>query len=124
MARLTDRRFEQAKPILDRYRDKLAQSQNHSFHAGFLEKELRELWRMGYQELKGVMKDLSRRPGYTHLAAYYMEHSNAGSGVAEEFKDTLAALYGVRHYHADDREEKQRAFWAAFGTSGGETPAG
>jgi hypothetical protein len=66
---------------------------------------------VGYQELKQIIIDLSKRDHYRYLAAHYMENSNA-TGVVTEFQGELAAMYGIRsYYHAPDREEKQKAFW-------------
>jgi hypothetical protein len=109
MANLTQRRFEKAKPLLDKYREQLHSTGHTS--AEDLEHELRECWGVGYQELKQIIIDLSKRDHYRYLAACYMENSNAPC-VIEEFKAVLAAMYGIKSYdHAPDREEKQRAFW-------------
>lgn len=109
MASLTPRRFEAARPILDKYREQLHRTGH--VDAGDLEGELRKCWNIGYQELKDIIIDLAKRDEYRYLAAYYMEHSNA-PGVVTEFQGTLAALYGVEsYYHAPDREEKREAFW-------------
>ena len=111
MARLTERRFEKAKAILDKYREDLHRT--GSISAGILEKELRDCWDTGYQELKGIIIDLSKRDHYRYLAAYYMEHSNA-PGVVAEFKPVLAALYGIKYYDGPEREHGRKAFWAGL----------
>lgn len=107
MARLTDRRFHSAKLILDRHNKRLLETR--FLDAGGFERELRELWGMGYQELKWVMIDLCKKPEYTLLAARYME--SGSPGVVCEFQPTLASLYGVDYYHAADREQRQKEFW-------------
>lgn len=80
--------------------------------AGILERELRDLWGMGYQSLKDVMIDiLSNHAEYSHLAAYYMEHSNT-PGVVTEFQSPLAKLYGLSSWSYDDaKEQKREEFW-------------
>lgn len=107
MGRLTEARFQAAKPILDRYRDQLLRTRR--LDAGQLEQELKAVWKQHYQGLKPLMIDLSKRPGYVHLAARYME--GGSPGVVSEFQGPLAELYGITHYHADDREVKRREFW-------------
>jgi hypothetical protein len=109
MYRLTERRFARAKPILDKYRERLHTAGDIS--AGELERELRDCWGVGYQALKGIIEDLAKRNHYRYLAAYYMEHSSA-PGVVSEFKPVLAKMYGIRSYgHSPDRESKREAFW-------------
>ena len=109
MASLTERRFTKAKPILDQYRDQLHTSGRIS--TSDLEHELRECWNIGYQELKGIVLDLSKRDHYRYLAAYYMEDGH-GVGVVTEFKGRLAELYGIESYdNCPNREEKREAFW-------------
>jgi hypothetical protein len=71
--------------------------------------ELKELWKLGYQDLKPIMIELAKKPEYTALAARYME--GGSPGVVAEFKGPPAKLYGISHYHSDDREEKKKAFW-------------
>lgn len=107
MARLTEARFQKAKPILDRYREQFHRTRH--LNTTLFEKDLKEIWGLHYQELKTVMIDLSRRPEYLYLAARYME--GGSPGVVSEFQSPLAALYGLRYYHAPDREERQREFW-------------
>jgi hypothetical protein len=53
---------------------------------------------------------MSNHDEYTHLAAYYMEHSNA-PGVVTEFQPSLAKLYGIRWYGDNTREAKRAAYW-------------
>ena len=109
MYRLTDRRHEKARDVLERYRHLLHDHRSLDCHQ--FEHELRELWDIGYQELKDIFEDLLRRfPQYEHLAAYYMEHINP-TGVVVEFQEPLAKLYGAEWYHASDREEKRDSYW-------------
>ena len=110
MYRLTERRKVKAREVLDRYTRQLHDSR--AIVAGQFEHELRQLWRLGYQTLKDIMIDiLSNHPEYAHLAAYYMEHSNA-PGVVSEFQEPLATLYGLTSwYYDDDTETKRTAYW-------------
>ena len=108
MASLTQRRFEKAKHILDKYHKQLHETGQYSTSA--FEKELRDCWGIGYQELKAVIIDLSKKETYRYLAARYME--SGCPGVVMEFKRTLAEMYGIKSYdHSPDREEKRKAFW-------------
>ena len=109
MYRLTKRRKEKAREILDRYTQQLY---NQRSIDGPLERELRELWKVGYQELKWIMIDmLEKHPEYAHLAAHYMEYSN-GPGVVMEFQGSLAEVYGLSSWYYDAEKEKKRAaFW-------------
>jgi hypothetical protein len=111
MSRLTNRRLEKGGAILERYRAQLYA--RGSFNALAFEHDLRGCWNLGYRGLKGIMQDLLTRPRYRYLAAYYMERSNA-TGVVCEFQQPLANEYGIEWYHADDREEKRRAYWERF----------
>lgn len=108
MFTLTERRFESAKPILDKYLEKLRS--NHQYDTGSLEHELRQSWNTGYQEIKDIMIQLLDVDEYSTVAAWYMEHSNA-PGVVSEFQGPLANLYGVASYNSPDREEKKEQFW-------------
>ena len=108
MSKLNDERLQEAKEILERYRDTLLKI--HTFDARSLERELRKLWNVGYQELKPLIYAMAQHGRYQEVAAYYMEHSNA-PGVVSEFKPHLAALYSMKSYNAADRAEKQKAFW-------------
>ncbi len=115
MASLTENRFNKAQPIFDRYTRILLETQHLPFPE--FEKELKELFGMGYQELKGVMIDLSKKTEYVLLAARYMEEGYPS--VISEFKHHLATLYGVENFHGPDRDEKQKEFWAkAFAQRG------
>jgi hypothetical protein len=108
MYRLTEDRFEKAKPILERYRTQL--HNRGKINARGLEKELRKCWDSGYQEVKDIVKRLSKTTRYRYLAAYYMEHSETG-GVVTEFWPTLSELYGIDYYQSPMREKKREAFW-------------
>jgi hypothetical protein len=110
MYRLTQRRKEKALDILDRYTKCLHDTR--SMDAAWLERELRDVWGLGYQTLKGIMIDmLANHHEYAHLAAYYMEHSN-GPGVVSEFQVPLARLYGITSwYHDDSKEQKRQEYW-------------
>jgi hypothetical protein len=109
MYRLTERRKSQAREVLDRYTRMLHGARE--FEPLQLERELCDLWGVGYRSLKGIMIDMvSNHPEYAHLAAYYMEHSNA-PGVVSEFQATLASLYGLTWYHDAAREAKRAEYW-------------
>jgi hypothetical protein len=107
MATLTEARFDKTKAILDRYNERLLQTGKLDFHA--FEADLKDIWKLGYQGLKQIIIDLSKREEYVPLAARYMEEGMPG--VAAEFKIPLAKLYGISHYHSEEQEEKRKAFW-------------
>lgn len=104
-----EKRRESAQPILENYRAKLFA--NRSFDAQAFERELRDLWKTGYQEMKSISLDMLKNERYREVAAYYMEHSNAGTGVAAEFKLALASLYGVKSFHAAECDDMRERFW-------------
>ncbi len=110
MYRLTERRKVKAREVLDKYTRELHDTRGIT--AGQLEHELRQLWVLGYQNLKDIMIDiLSNHSEYAHLAAYYMEHSNT-PGVVSEFHQPLAQLYGLTSWYYDDQKETKRAaYW-------------
>lgn len=128
MARLTEERLDVARPILDRYRDKLRRDRFFSAHA--IERELSDALRLGHQEVTGVVVDLLEMPDYRLVAAYYMENVNADMlgppdqarrdpGVAAEFMSPLAVLYEIESYGAPDRDAKRAEFWRrAFADTG------
>lgn len=109
MASLTEPKFKKAKHILDKYNEQLHRT--HELHDTQLEHELREIWGIGYQELKGIMIDLSRLPDYQLLAVRYME--SGFPGVVSEFKSTLAKIYGMEDFDIDrnEREQFRKRFW-------------
>ncbi len=111
MASLTPRRFEKAEPILKKYREQLHRTGDTS--ACDLEVELRACWNLGYQELKEIFIELSKRDYYKYLAAHYMDHP-VGPGVVMEFQGTLAKLYGMKSYNPDPDCEERRAFWLSM----------
>ncbi len=110
MYRLTEHRKEKARDVLDRYTRQLHDTR--SIAVVRLELELRQVWGVGYQTLKHILIDiLANHPEYAHLAAYYMEYSNA-SGVVSEFQRPLAKLYGLSSWYYDgEKETKRTAFW-------------
>ena len=109
MYRLTDRRKAKAREVFDRYTRELHDT--GAIENFRLEFELRQLWDIGYQSLKGIMIDiLTNHSEYAHLAAYYMER-NGSAGVVSEFKQPLAKLYGLSWYHDEEREAKRAAYW-------------
>ena len=110
MYRLTERRLAAAREILDRYADWL--QERRRIDPGMLEKELREIWGIGYQTLKDIIIDMLNQDRYRLIAAYYMQHQNA-PGPVSEFQPHLARLYGTRMYDPFDKEGKQKAFWEA-----------
>ena len=110
MYRLTERRLAAAQEILDRYADWL--QDRHGINSAMLEKELRDVWDIGYQELKDIIIDMLNQDGYRLIAAYYMQHQSA-TGPVSEFQPHLARLYGTRMYDPFDEEGKQSAFWEA-----------
>jgi hypothetical protein len=108
MYRLTQKRLDAAKDILSKYRKQLFSQ--HSFDAGMLELELRQIWNVGYRPLKDIMIAMLAEDSFREVAAYYMQNSNA-PGPVSEFKRALAEMYGVTHYDAQDRREMQDAYW-------------
>ncbi|HUE69845.1 MAG TPA: hypothetical protein VMP01_03060 [Pirellulaceae bacterium] len=111
MYKLTERRLEAARDILEKYREQLHRS--GSISAMSLEKELRDCWGgMGYQTLKGIIIDMLNNERYRLVAAYYMQHQNA-PGPVSEFKPHLARLYGTPTYDPFDKQGTRKAFWEA-----------
>ena len=109
MYRLTDRRLAKAEHLLEKYRSEL--SEHGRFNVTVMDRELKELWDIGYQELKGVIIDMYKnRERYQYVAVYYMEHSN-DTGVAGEFRPSLADAYGLKHYRNDAIDASRTLFW-------------
>jgi hypothetical protein len=116
MYKLTERRLEKAKPILEKYRAELHGS--GSVMARDLERELKDCWNTGYRELKDIFIQLSKITHYRYLAAFYMEHSAQGR-VVSEFWSPLVELYGMssrKEYHDPETDQKREAFWQKFNT--------
>lgn len=110
MNELTPDRKEIAKDILARYT--IALHNNRRISVTPFELELRQVWNMGYSEIKDVMIDIIKNHSeYTHLSAYYMENSNP-VGVVAEFQQPLTELYGLSSWYYDaDKESKRNEFW-------------
>ena len=109
MYRLTDQRLAKAKHLLEEYRGKLAE--HGRFNVTTLDHELKQLWDIGYQELKDVIEDMYKKHSrYQYVAVYYMEHSN-DTGVVSEFQPLLANAYGLEDYYDGEREASQKLFW-------------
>ena len=109
MSRLTERRLEKARPILEKYREDYLC--NGRIETGQFENELRACWNMGYQELKDLIEDMLKIPQYRRIAAYYMQFSNP-PGPVSEFKPHLAKLYGLETYDCKERHAARDAYWA------------
>jgi hypothetical protein len=86
------------------------------FNAEGFEKELRKCWHTGLPQVKDIVKRLSQTPRYRYVAAYYMEHSDAGKKPLTEFWPMLSELYGVPYYQNLMRESKRKAFWRKLRT--------
>jgi hypothetical protein len=115
MHRLTPRRFAAAQPLLDQYRAELFA--RWAFNVGRLEQALREIWHVREAELGQIIRDLVNDDRYREVATYYMEHRNT-AGVAPEFEQPLAEVYGAESWYAPDLEQKRTAFWErAFQTA-------
>jgi hypothetical protein len=110
MATLTPKRLEQAREILDRHNAALLKRPDYDL--GTMERELKEVWGLNYQSLKGIIIDLSKRDEYALLAAKYMEHGTPG--IVSEFQRPLANLYGAEYFRSADYNEKREAFWARY----------
>ncbi len=108
MAELTEKQFDDAKSTIEQYREKL--SKVKQFDARSFERDLRKIWDLGHQEVKGLIVELSHHGRCEQVAAYYMEHSNA-PGVVIEFQRRLAELYGISSYQSSDRVSKQNEYW-------------
>ena len=111
MYKLTDRRRKAVEGILEKYRTLLLT--NGKYDVRSFEGELRACWKIGYQELKSIIEQLSRIERYRYVAAHYMEYPQV-PGVVSEFQPVLVRLYGISHYHSEDREEKRAIFWEAM----------
>ena len=111
MCRLTDHRKTEAREVLDRYNQQLHDTRK--ICRSDLELKLRDIWGLGYQNLKGIMIDiLSNHPEYEHLAAYYMDVDYDGiTGVVMEFQQPLAKLYGLTSWHDEEKKAKRTAYW-------------
>lgn len=94
MFKVTDRRLEKARPTLDDYVRKL--DEFRKFDAGSLEKELKDIWGTGYQEIKSAIVDLYKNHGgdYGRVAEYYMRHQAPAGMMNRSFKSAL----GVRDH--------------------------
>jgi hypothetical protein len=110
MYRLTHKRKKLARDILEKWTREL--HDRRWIDARLMEHELRECWQLGYQELKDLMIDtMENHSEFAHLAAWYMEHSNA-TGAVVEFQGPLSRLYGLRSwYYDDERDAKHAAYW-------------
>jgi len=107
MIKLTERRIQQAREILDRYRDELWE--RRSFNLKELERELLQVWELGYRELKHLIVDLATWNDYELIAVKFME---AGApGVDSEFRTPLAKIYGIAGYNSPQRKQKQADYW-------------
>lgn len=108
MYRLTERRFEAALSIFEKYQTHI----DAGYHINSLafERELRDCWNVGYRELKDILIQLLSNPRYELLAASYMETSNGGQ-IVTEFQESLERLYGSQQCHGSDWTQKRDDFW-------------
>lgn len=110
MYTLTEKRLEEAKPILNEFRDRL--HSEGSIDALDFERRLIEGLGCGKVDFKEVSKQLLKTDEYLYLAAYHMENSNGPRDlVALEFKTSLAKIYGVDIYGSEGMEEARERFW-------------
>lgn len=114
MYKLTERRFDDAEAILEDARASLIE--RGAFNASVFERQLSEIWNVGYQEIKDLMNDIVKRfPRFKYVAVYYMENSNP-SGVVLEFQDTLATEYGLSSFNLDAIAKLRAEFWESART--------
>jgi hypothetical protein len=113
MYRLTDKRKEKAMPILQKYKTEL--DAGGKINVIKFENELCACWNTGKKEIKDIIEDLSKCKEYNYLAAFYMENSNTGVGVVDEFKPVLAKLYGIKDFYCPEKLKARKAFWAKHG---------
>jgi hypothetical protein len=112
MYTLTDRRFQQAEDIFEKYQGILIKNLEYDTHD--FELELRNCWSVGYQEIKSILIDLIEKyPKFRYLTLYYMQFQNP-SGPVWEFLETLAEQYGMEYYHSSECKRKQEEFWEHF----------
>lgn len=112
MHKLTEKRLEKARDILEKYRTQLYE--HGSFCANGLERELRGCWDTGYRIFKEIMPDIfQNRPRYKYVAAYYMQHPKA-LDPCSIFKKLLASLYHLKSYDCPERDEAISEFWERF----------
>ena len=109
MYKLTDRRLKKALPTLEKYRSQLYS--NFWFDVWALEKELRDCWDIGYQELKGIAIDMLKNERYRHVSIYYMEHCKS-IGIISEFQRSLTDVLGASRF--SEIEQASKIFWDKF----------
>lgn len=121
MFKLTDRRMERVRPILDKYRRELRE--RRTFDGSMFEHEMRDALDTGYQEMKDVAIQLARHPLYRGVAIRYME---SGFAPCSEFTLELPKLYGTACYRDGGYEACRaivwRSIWTELGNSNLEPP--
>ncbi len=105
---LTEARLQKVKSILDWYGIDVGRT--GVMDCEEFEKELKFALKIGNLEFRAILLDMAKLKEYLPLAALYMERGYPA--IAAEFQATLAGLYGVSDFHAENRVEKRKAFWA------------
>jgi len=103
MYKLTNQRRSDALSILAKYQRQMEASGRIDCRR--FEKELRECWRIGFQELTDIVVALSKEDEYERIAAYYIQYSGV-PGPVSEFQPRLAELYGVCYYESEETGAK------------------
>lgn len=111
MYRLTQRRLQKAQSILDEAFIFLVKTKGQAFPYDF-ERNLRNCWNIGYQELKDIMKDVLKEEKYKYLAVLYMEAG--GECVVCEFQAPLAKVHGLKYFTRDGLLANRHKFWNKF----------
>ena len=109
MYSLTEKRHQQIAAILDDYSVQL--SEKKCFDPVAFEMELRDALSIGYREIKSIALDLFKEPRFKLMAAYFMQNNTGGTGVASEYKQALAELYGLRSYDSPGLDSARDDFW-------------
>ena len=112
MYKLTKIRETKALPVLEKAYQSLKFRGSFDVHA--FERELRDIWDIGYHELYDVMEDALRDWRWRYVAVYYMERIN-GPCLTCELRHALEKAYGFEGWNNTDAWEDARArFWGGF----------
>jgi len=105
----TECRKKKAIPILDDALSMLHKNGGSCLPPSF-EKDIRECWHLGYQELKGIMIDMMDDSKYQPVAVKYMTKG----AVVSEFQRPLKKFLLISNCHDELYENALKQYWNFF----------
>lgn len=109
MAGVTPLRLKHVKPIIEKFREKLASK--GEFSCDLFEMELQKELDTDGNGLRDFLCGLVKEKDCDLVCLFFMQNHQTASGADHEFKGILADAYGIDMYDSDEQSAAEKAFW-------------